>query len=115
MGLVEATVRAAHQRLRPILMTSLAFVLGVLPLALAGGAGSGGQNANRHRCHRRHAGGDLPGHLLRSSLLCDDAAPFSRVTPRRKHEPPATPSREPVDDLEWNATAHHLPDLSEKI
>jgi multidrug efflux pump len=45
MGLVEATVRAAHQRLRPILMTSMAFVLGVLPLALANGAGSGGQNA----------------------------------------------------------------------
>ena len=45
MPLVEATVRAAHQRLRPILMTSLAFVLGVLPLAIASGAGSGGQNA----------------------------------------------------------------------
>jgi multidrug efflux pump len=45
MGLVEATVRAAHQRLRPILMTSMAFVLGVMPLALANGAGSGGQNA----------------------------------------------------------------------
>ena len=45
MDLLEATVRAAHQRLRPILMTSLAFMLGVLPLALATGAGSGGQNA----------------------------------------------------------------------
>ena len=45
MGLIEATVRAAHQRLRPILMTSMAFVLGVLPLAIASGAGSGGQNA----------------------------------------------------------------------
>jgi multidrug efflux pump len=45
MELVEATVHAARQRLRPILMTSLAFILGVLPLALASGAGSGGQNA----------------------------------------------------------------------
>ncbi|WP_028080114.1 efflux RND transporter permease subunit [Solimonas soli] len=45
MGLVEATVHAAHQRLRPILMTSLAFILGVLPLAISTGAGSGGQNA----------------------------------------------------------------------
>jgi multidrug efflux pump len=45
MDLLEATVHAAHQRLRPILMTSLAFVFGVLPLAISTGAGSGGQNA----------------------------------------------------------------------
>ncbi len=45
MDLIEATVHAARQRLRPILMTSLAFMLGVLPLAIATGAGSGGQNA----------------------------------------------------------------------
>ncbi|MBN9456512.1 MAG: efflux RND transporter permease subunit [Bosea sp.] len=44
-GLVEATLEAARQRLRPILMTSLAFVLGVLPLAVATGAGSGSQNS----------------------------------------------------------------------
>jgi multidrug efflux pump len=42
---IEAAVEAAHLRLRPILMTSLAFVLGVLPLAIASGAGSGSQNA----------------------------------------------------------------------
>ena len=44
-GLVEATLEAARQRLRPILMTSFAFILGVLPLAIATGAGSGSQNA----------------------------------------------------------------------
>jgi multidrug efflux pump len=43
--LVEATLDAARQRLRPIIMTSLAFVLGVAPLALSNGAGSGAQNA----------------------------------------------------------------------
>jgi hydrophobe/amphiphile efflux-1 (HAE1) family protein len=44
-GLIEATLEAVRMRLRPILMTSLAFMLGVLPLLLAGGAGSGSENA----------------------------------------------------------------------
>ncbi|MCP3372038.1 efflux RND transporter permease subunit [Bradyrhizobium cajani] len=44
-SLVDATLHAARQRLRPILMTSLAFILGVLPLAVATGAGSASQNA----------------------------------------------------------------------
>jgi hydrophobe/amphiphile efflux-1 (HAE1) family protein len=43
--MIEATAHAARQRLRPILMTSLAFIFGVLPLAVSNGAGSGGQNA----------------------------------------------------------------------
>ena len=44
-GLVEATLEAAKLRLRPIIMTSLAFGFGVLPLAFASGAGSGAQRA----------------------------------------------------------------------
>jgi HAE1 family hydrophobic/amphiphilic exporter-1/multidrug efflux pump len=43
--IVDAAMSAAEQRLRPILMTSLAFILGVTPLALANGAGSASQNA----------------------------------------------------------------------
>jgi hypothetical protein len=44
-GLIEATLMACHLRFRPIVMTSLAFILGVLPLALASGAGSASQRA----------------------------------------------------------------------
>ena len=40
MTLLEATVEAARQRLRPIIMTSMAFTLGVLPLAISTGAGA---------------------------------------------------------------------------
>ena len=44
-SITEAALEAARLRLRPILMTSLAFMLGVLPLAVSAGAGSGSQNA----------------------------------------------------------------------
>lgn len=44
-NLAEATVEAARLRLRPIIMTSLCFILGVIPLAISNGAGSGAQNA----------------------------------------------------------------------
>ena len=44
-SLTEAAIQAAHLRFRPILMTSLAFMLGVVPLALARGAGAGSQQA----------------------------------------------------------------------
>src|SRR5205823_5220492 len=45
MGLVEATLKAVHLRFRPILMTSVAFILGVLPLVISSGAGSASQRA----------------------------------------------------------------------
>ncbi|MBA4215049.1 MAG: multidrug efflux RND transporter permease subunit, partial [Polaromonas sp.] len=44
-GVIESALAAAHLRFRPIVMTSLAFTLGVLPLALASGAGSASQRA----------------------------------------------------------------------
>jgi multidrug efflux pump len=45
MGLAEATLEAARIRFRPIIMTSLAFVLGVTPLAISTGAGAGSKHA----------------------------------------------------------------------
>jgi len=45
MGLIEATLEAAKLRLRPIIMTSLAFGFGVMPMAFASGAGAGAQKA----------------------------------------------------------------------
>jgi multidrug efflux pump subunit AcrB len=45
MSLVESALQAVRMRLRPILMTSLAFILGVLPLVLGSGAGAGAQHA----------------------------------------------------------------------
>src|SRR5690606_7417403 len=44
-GVVESALAAAHLRFRPIVMTSMAFGLGVLPLVLASGAGSASQRA----------------------------------------------------------------------
>ncbi|GGI54063.1 efflux RND transporter permease subunit [Oxalicibacterium solurbis] len=44
-GLIEATLEAVHLRFRPIIMTSMAFILGVLPLVIASGAGSASQRA----------------------------------------------------------------------
>ncbi|MBE2242729.1 MAG: efflux RND transporter permease subunit [Burkholderiaceae bacterium] len=45
MSLIDATLKAAHLRFRPILMTSIAFIFGVLPLVVSSGAGSASQRA----------------------------------------------------------------------
>lgn len=48
--LIEATLHAARMRLRPIVMTSLAFLLGVLPMVVSSGAGSGGRHSLAPAC-----------------------------------------------------------------
>jgi HAE1 family hydrophobic/amphiphilic exporter-1 len=59
-SLVDAAIEAAELRLRPILMTSFAFILGVIPLAIASGAGAQG---------RRSVGTTIIGGMLVSTLL----------------------------------------------
>ncbi len=68
-SIVDAAVEAARIRLRPILMTSFAFILGVMPLALATGAGVGGAQLRRHRGGRRHGGVDVPVGRLHSGAV----------------------------------------------
>jgi multidrug efflux pump len=70
-GLIEAAVHASRQRLRPILMTSMAFVLGVVPLAISTGAGSGSQNA---------IGTGIIGGVLTGTLLVIFFVPLFFVT-----------------------------------
>jgi HAE1 family hydrophobic/amphiphilic exporter-1 len=70
IGLIEATLEAAKLRLRPIVMTSLAFGFGVLPLALANGAGAGAQTA---------IGTAVLGGMVTSTLLVIFFAPLFYV------------------------------------
>jgi HAE1 family hydrophobic/amphiphilic exporter-1 len=65
MELFAATVEAARLRLRPILMTSVAFILGVLPLVFASGAGSAG----RHSVGTTVCGGMIVSTLLNLFLI----------------------------------------------
>ena len=65
MSVVDAAVEAARIRLRPILMTSLAFVLGVMPLVFASGAG---QEA-RHSVGTAVAGGMLVSTFLNLAFI----------------------------------------------
>ncbi|WP_374602943.1 efflux RND transporter permease subunit [Arenimonas sp.] len=74
MDLVEGTLAAIRDRLRPILMTSIAFGFGVLPLAIATGAGSGAQRA---------IGTGVIGGMLAGTFLGIFFIPLFFVTVRR--------------------------------
>ncbi|MGB9096514.1 efflux RND transporter permease subunit [Erwinia sp.] len=74
-GLVESTLEAVRMRLRPILMTSLAFILGVLPLTISTGAGSGAQNA---------VGTGVMGGMVTATILAIFFVPVFFVVVRRR-------------------------------
>jgi hydrophobe/amphiphile efflux-1 (HAE1) family protein len=84
---IEAAIEAAHVRMRPIVMTSLAFGLGVLPLALANGAGSESENS---------VGTGVLGGMLAATFLATFLIPMFYVVVadklRRKKAAPAEPA-----------------------
>jgi len=90
LGLVEATLAAVKIRLRPVIMTSLAFFFGTLPLALTRGAGAGAQNA---------IGTAVTGGLLSATFIDLIFIPFffvmvSRLFMRGKSAAPAVATAE---------------------
>ncbi len=91
-ALVEATLAGARLRLRPILMTAFAFILGVVPLVIATGAGAQG---------RRIMGSAVMGGMIAASLLAIFFIPVSfyvveRLGSRGEHVP--TPAPQPAGD-----------------
>ena len=98
-SIMDATIEAGEQRLRPIIMTSLAFAFGVLPLAIAMGAGA---NA------RHSIGTGIIGGMLGETTLAMLYVPLlfylfdkfkERKEEKKKEEsPPAEPAAHPGDD-----------------
>ncbi len=76
MSLVDSAVEACRLRLRPIVMTSLAFILGVLPLAISSGAGAGSKHA---------IGTGVMGGMLSALLLAIFWIPLFYVLVSRQH------------------------------
>ncbi|HXT11591.1 MAG TPA: efflux RND transporter permease subunit [Candidatus Angelobacter sp.] len=74
MDVIHAVLEAVHLRLRPILMTSLAFILGVLPLAFSAGAGSASEHA---------IGTGVAGGMVSATLLAIFLVPVFFVVVRR--------------------------------
>jgi hydrophobe/amphiphile efflux-1 (HAE1) family protein len=91
---LQAAVEAAHMRMRPIVMTSMAFVLGVLPLALANGAGSASQNA---------IGTGVIGGMLTATFLATFMIPMffvvvaNKLSRAKRPSAPAVPSTDAAD------------------
>jgi len=91
MSAMDAAMEAARLRLRPILMTSMAFILGVFPLAISNGAGSGSQHA---------IGTGVIGGMLTATFLAIFLIPmffvvvrekFSKAKPAVANPPPREP------------------------
>ena len=89
MSVAESAVEATRRRFRPIVMTSFAFILGVVPLVVAFGAGSAGQRA---------IGTVVFGGMISSTLLAIPFVPvfyvaLERLTDRLRKEKHVTPPK----------------------
>jgi len=96
LSLMDATVQSGEERFRPIIMTSLAFILGVLPLAIASGAGA---NA------RHSIGTGIMGGMIGESTLAMIYVPlffyiFDELASRGKNKKPPLPEAPPGENQE---------------
>jgi hydrophobic/amphiphilic exporter-1 (mainly G- bacteria), HAE1 family len=97
MSITDAAVEATRRRFRPIVMTSFAFILGVVPLMVAGGAGAASQQA---------IGTVVFGGMLASTLLAIPFVPVFYVVTERLSErrqkavPPTAPPAEKGEETE---------------
>ncbi len=113
--IIDAALEGARLRLRPILMTSFAFIFGCLPLWVAEGAGARGAADARDDGRLRDAGGDAARHLLhpgavrlrraglhRKEAVGGDAPGRTGADPRRRSGP-SPGAREPLTVRGWPA------------
>jgi len=84
MPIVEAAVQSARERLRPILMTAFAFILGVVPMVVATGAGA----ASRHSLGTAVFGGMIASTFLSLVLVPVLYVVFERLRERKRKEIP---------------------------
>ena len=106
MSITEAAVEATRRRFRPIVMTSFAFILGVVPLLIAGGAGAASQRA---------IGTVVFGGMLSSTLLAIPFVPVFFVlmqTLSERRKKPKSPTKlkeltEPPEPMELPAPEEH--------
>jgi HAE1 family hydrophobic/amphiphilic exporter-1/multidrug efflux pump len=89
LSLFDAAMEAARLRFRPIIMTSMAFILGVVPLVIATGAGA----ASRHSIGRGVLGGMLAATFLAIFFVPLFFVMVRKLSPRKAHQPTA---QEPI-------------------
>ena len=103
MSASAAALEAARLRFRPIIMTSLAFILGVLPLAYLHRRRRRRAALGGHRRDGRHAGRHLPGDLLRADVLQGD------------HRAQACASRAARDEMQAEAEHVHARSRARRV